>query len=89
MAYTANAVTSGLTLGSGGFSSKNVIEDFLKLEYQEGLRNEFSVMEALINKLSKDTISGKKKYKAFALGITDNVRAMGGSADNWCPACAK
>ena len=83
MAYTATAVTSGLAMGSGGFSSKNVIEDFLKLEYQEGLRNEFSVMEALINKLSKDTISGKKKYKAFALGITDNVRAMGGSADKY------
>ena len=83
MAYTPNAVTSGLALGQGGFSSKNVIEDFLKLEYQEGLRNEFSVMEALINKLSKDTISGKKKYKAFALGITDNVRAMGASADKY------
>lgn len=83
MAYTPNAVTSGLALGSGGFSSKNVIEDFLKLEYQEGLRNEFSIMEALINKLSKDTISGKKKYKAFALGITDNVRAMGASADRY------
>ncbi len=83
MAYTPGAVTSGLALGQGGFSSKNVIEDFLKLEYQEGLRNEFSVMEALINKLSKDTISGKKKYKAFALGITDNVRAMGASADKY------
>lgn len=82
MAYDNDAVTSGLSMGLG-FSSKNVIEDFLKLEYQEGLRNEFSVMEALINKLSKDTISGKKKYKAFALGITDNVRAMGASADQY------
>jgi hypothetical protein len=82
MAYTPNAVTSGLSMDLA-FSSKNVIEDFLKLEYQEGLRNEFSVMEALINKLSKDTISGKKKYKAFALGITDNVRAMGASADRY------
>jgi hypothetical protein len=82
MAYTEQAVTSGLSMDLA-FSSKNVIEDFLKLEYQEGLRNEFSVMEALINKLSKDTISGKKKYKAFALGITDNVRAMGASADRY------
>ena len=82
MAYTAQAVTSGISMDLA-FSSKNVIEDFLKLEYQEGLRNEFSVMEALINKLSKDTISGKKKYKAFALGITDNVRAMGASADRY------
>ena len=82
MAFTPTAVTSGLSMELG-FSSKNVIEDFLKLEYQEGLRNEFSTMEALINKLSKDTISGKKKYKAFALGITDNVRAMGASADRY------
>jgi hypothetical protein len=82
MAYEAEKVTSGLSMDLA-FSSKNVIEDFLKLEYQEGLRNEFSVMEALINKLSKDTISGKKKYKSFALGITDNVRAMGASADRY------
>lgn len=82
MAFDPSKVESGLSMALP-FSSKNVIEDFLKLEYQEGLRNEFSVMEALINKLSKDTISGKKKYKAFALGITDNVRAMGRSADRY------
>lgn len=82
MAYDPNKVTSGISMDLA-FSSKNVIEDFLKLEYQEGLRNEFNMMEALINKLSKDTISGKKKYKAFALGITDNVRAMGASADRY------
>jgi hypothetical protein len=82
MAFEPNKVTSGISMDLA-FSSKNVIEDFLKLEYQEGLRNEFSTMEALINKLSKDTISGKKKYKAFALGITDNVRAMGRSADRY------
>lgn len=34
-------------------------------------------MEALINKLPKDTIKGKKKYKSFKLGISDNVRAVG------------
>lgn len=74
-------VTAGLymgkELGGGNFSTKNVIEDFMKTEYQEGLRNEFNTMDALINKLPKDTISGKLKYKAFALGISDNVRAVG------------
>ena len=75
------AVNTGLymgkELGGGNFSTKNVIEDFMKTEYQEGLRNEFNTMDALINKLPKDTISGKVKYKAFALGISDNVRAVG------------
>ena len=76
-----NEVKSGIYMGSaaeqGNFSTKNVIEDFMRTEYQEGLRNEFNTMDALLNKLSKDTISGKVKYKSFALGITDNVRAVG------------
>ena len=76
-----NKVDSGIHMTS--FSSKNVVEDFLKLDYEEGLRNEFSVMDALINRLSKDTISGKKRYKSFALGITDNVRTLGRSADRY------
>lgn len=76
-----NKVGSGLHMES--FSSKNIVEDFLKMEYQEGLRNEFAMKEALINKLSKDTITGKKKYKSFALGITDNVRALGRTADRY------
>ena len=67
----------------GNFSTKNVIEDFMKTEYQEGLRNEFNMMDALINRLSKDTISGKKKYKSFALGVNDNVRAVGNSYDRY------
>lgn len=67
----------------GTFSTKNVIEDFMKTEYQEGLRNEFNMMDALINRLSKDTISGKKKYKSFALGVNDNVRAVGNSYDRY------
>ena len=67
----------GNTMGGGNFSTKNVIEDFMKTEYQEGLRNEFNMMDALINRLAKDTITGKVKYKSFALGITDNVRAVG------------
>jgi len=74
-------VKTGLYMGSaaeqGNFSTKNVIEDFMRTEYQEGLRNEFNTMDALLNKLSKDTITGKVKYKSFALGITDNVRAVG------------
>lgn len=74
-------VGSGLFMES--FSSKNIVEDFLKMEYQEGLRNEFAMKDALINRLSKDTITGKKKYKSFALGITDNVRAIGRSADRY------
>ncbi len=67
----------------GNFSTKNVIEDFMKTEYQEGLRNEFNMMDALINRLSKDTITGKKKYKSFALGVNDNVRAVGNSYDRY------
>lgn len=67
----------GSQLGGGNYSTKNVIEDFMKTEYEAGFRNEFNTMEALINKLPKDTISGKKKYKSFKLGIADNVRAVG------------
>ena len=67
----------GTSAGQGNFSTKNVIEDFMCTEYQEGLRNEFNTMDALINRLPKDTISGKLKYKSFALGISDNVRAVG------------
>lgn len=74
-------VASGLYMGQefagGNFSTKNVIEDFMRTEYEEGFRNEFNTMEALINKLPKDTLTGKKKYKSFKLGISDNVRAVG------------
>lgn len=77
-------VTSGFYYQEpGNFSTKNVIEDFMKTEYQEGLRNEFNMMDALINRLAKDTISGKKKYKSFALGVADNVRAVGQSFDRY------
>lgn len=67
----------GQELGGGNFSAKNVIEDFMKTEYEEGFRNEFNKLDALINKLPKDTITGKKKYKSFKLGISDNIRAVG------------
>ena len=40
----------------GNFSTKNIIEDFMRTEYQEGLRNEFTMMDALIKRLAKDTI---------------------------------
>ena len=74
-------VTAGLyvgkELGGGNYSAKNVIEDFMKTEYEEGFRNEFNQLDALINKLPKDTITGKKKYKSFKLGISDNIRAVG------------
>lgn len=74
----------GNEFGGGSFTMKNVIEDFMKVEYAEGFRNEFNTMDALINKLPKDTISGKVKYKTFAIGITDNVRAVGsGTYDNY------
>ncbi len=74
-------VQSGLYMGNevggGNFSAKNVIEDFMKTEYEEGFRNEFNTMDALINKLPKENLTGKLKYKSFKLGISDNVRAVG------------
>ena len=84
MALEKEKVTSGFYYQEpGNFSTKNVIEDFMKTEYQEGLRNEFNMMDALINRLPKDTITGKKKYKSFALGVADNVRAVGESFDRY------
>lgn len=72
---------TGVNMAS--FSQRNLIEDFLKAEYEGVLRDEFNKMEALINRLPKDTISGKKKYKTFRLGISDNVRMLGNSFDNY------
>ena len=84
MALENEKVQSGFyTQPEGNFSTKNVIEDFMKTDYQEGLRNEFNMMDALINRLPKDTITGKKKYKSFALGVADNVRAVGQSYDRY------
>lgn len=70
----------GKDVGQGAYNAKNVIEDFMKTEYEEGFRNEFNAMEALINKLPKETLTGKKKYKSFKLGISDNIRAVGKGA---------
>ena len=79
---TNDKVETGLYMGKefagGYYSTKNVIEDFMKTEYEEGFRNEFNTMDALINKLPKQDIKGKKKYKSFKLGIGDsNIRAVG------------
>ena len=60
---------------------KASLEDFLKIEYTDGLQNEFNTMEALINKLKKDTLVGKYKTKSFALGVTDNIRMLGNGND--------
>jgi hypothetical protein len=72
---------NGINMAS--YSQRNLIEDFLKAEYEGVLRDEFNKMEALINRLPKDTITGKKKYKTFRLGISDNVRMLGNSFDNY------
>jgi hypothetical protein len=60
---------------------KASLEDFLKIEYTDGLQNEFNTMEALINKLKKDTLTGKYRTKSFALGVTDNIRMLGNGID--------
>lgn len=74
------AELSGYTgLQVASVDAKSAIQDFLKIEYTPGLINEFNTREALINRLAKDTITGKKKYKTFALGVTDAVRALNGS----------
>ena len=59
------------------------LEDFLKIEYTDGLQNEFNTMDALINKLKKDTLVGKYKTKSFALGVTDNIRMLGNGNDRY------
>lgn len=62
---------------------KSSLEDFLKIEYTDGLQNEFNTMEALINKLKKDTLTGKYRTKSFALGVTDNIRMLGNGNDQY------
>lgn len=59
------------------------LEDFLKIEYTDGLQNEFNTMEALINHIKKDTLVGKYKTKSFALGVTDNIRMLGNGNDRY------
>ena len=71
-------------MGLINYNNVNVkasLEDFLKIEYTDGLQNEFNTMEALINKLKKDTLTGKYRTKSFALGVTDNIRMLGNGND--------
>ena len=65
------------------FNVSQAIEDFLKIEYTDGLTNEFNTMDALINQFSKEDLRGKYKTKTFALGVTDNIRALGKSNDTY------
>lgn len=65
------------------FNVTQAIEDFLKVEYTDGLTNEFNTMDALINKFPKEQLRGKYKTKTFALGVTDNIRALGKSNDQY------
>ena len=65
------------------FNVSQAIEDFLKIEYTDGLTNEFNTMEALINQFGKEDLKGKYKTKSFALGVTDNIRALGKSNDTY------
>ena len=70
----------GEDVGQGNYNAKHFIEDFMITEYEPGFRNEFNKLDALINKLPKQDIKGKKKYKTFKLGISDNIRAVGKGA---------
>lgn len=65
------------------FNISQAIDDFLKIEYTDGLTNEFNTMDALINKFPKAQLRGKYKTKTFALGVTDNIRALGKSNDTY------
>lgn len=62
---------------------KSALEDFLKIEYTDGLNNEFNTMDSLINSLKKEKLVGLKRTKEFALGVTDNIRALGKSNDTY------
>ena len=62
---------------------RDSLEEFLKIEYTDGLQNEFNTMEALINHIKKDTLVGKYKTKNFALGVTDNIRMLGDGNDSY------
>lgn len=58
----------------------NALNDYLKIEYPDSLRNEFNSMEALINFIGKEQLTGKYKERLYSLGIVDNMRALG---DMW------
>ena len=62
---------------------KGAIEQWLKTTYTDGLTNEFNTADSLINIMKKDTIVGDKIEKHWALGVTDNVVALGATNDTF------
>ena len=72
-----------MALTNQNVSVLRAVEEFLKIEYVDGLTNEFNTMDSLINSLKKDKIMGEKIEKTFALGVSDNVRTMGLGNDTY------
>jgi hypothetical protein len=72
-----------MALTNANVSVLRAVEEFLKIEYVDGLTNEFNTMDSLINSLKKDKIMGEKIEKTFALGVSDNVRTMGLGNDTY------
>lgn len=62
---------------------KGAIEQWLKIEYTDGLTNEFNNQPSLINFMKKDKLVGEKKEKHWALGVSDNVVALGATNDTY------
>lgn len=62
---------------------QGAIDQFLKIHYIDGLNNEFNSMESLINTLKKEKMTGLKRVRQFALGVTDNIRPLGASNDSY------
>ena len=62
---------------------QGAIDQFLKIHYIDGLNNEFNTMESLINTLKKEKMTGLKRVRQFALGVTDNIRPLGASNDSY------
>lgn len=62
---------------------KGSIEQWLKTQYTDGLTNEFNTQPSLINQLKKENIVGDKREKHWAMGVTDNVTALGQSNDTY------
>jgi hypothetical protein len=72
-----------MALTNANVSVLRAVEEFLKIEYVDGLTNEFNTMDSLVNSLKKDKIMGEKIEKTFALGVSDNVRTMGLGNDTY------
>jgi hypothetical protein len=76
-----NTTYSGLHAGELGINMRSEIEDFLRTDYTEGFREQFATTEGMINFVKKEQLTTKNKVKTFKLGISDNVRSMGGRTD--------